>query len=561
MNILNTVLNNEFSLKYYGLGDIATNWHVGMLLEKNSEIINYLEQMTSEILSDDDFHDYLFISTLLKYQEVVSNLKNDSDKEILNSLIQCAIHTQNRYTRDLEQIYQLINRDYLSLLKKDTEDYNRHDFVDHVLVYIFKQHSRIEKKVFDYVEENYWGYILNEFETCINYYKGNIARIDLLLTKVYEFEKGKPYTNIDKFLINYKILPFVDIFTKHAIILADKAIALIKTINEDNYIEIYSFYEDIVKVAKKYNLIKQQNDLDASFIQIDQLKNSYFNKHGKVFKYEIPVKEMLDKLRYYLIEQALPTNIILLTLTHKKEKEKMKYVASINSAFEEPKSVFIDLVRHIGLGTNAQFTPSVQSNLRLIFGLQDSFLGALIQDNQLSAVLFDVLIKVLELICKKHNLDYEDLSTELNGIIDSIVYLGSIDETYPYYRTYCFGLSQTICSYIEKLLRKILVEEYDKEVIYLPEYYITLKDILDNQVIKDILGNELTSIIVFELHQITEYENGIQKKIGLNMRNRLMHNNDINFMTDINSALVVHLFDILIIIIHQLETNLIQIID
>ena len=113
----------------------------------------------------------------------------------------------------------------------------------------------------------------------------------------------------------------------------------------------------------------------------------------------------------------------------------------------------------------------------------------------------------------------------------------------------------------KKLLRKILVEEYDKEVIYLPEYHITLKDILDNQVIKGILGDDLTSIIVFELHQITEYENGIQKKIGLNMRNRLMHNNDVNFKTDINSALVVHLFDILIIIIHQLETNLIQIID
>ena len=47
MNILNTVLNNEFSLKYFGLGDMATNWHVGKLLEKNSEIINYLEQIAN----------------------------------------------------------------------------------------------------------------------------------------------------------------------------------------------------------------------------------------------------------------------------------------------------------------------------------------------------------------------------------------------------------------------------------------------------------------------------------------------------------------------------------
>ena len=184
--------------------------------------------------------------------------------------------------------------------------------------------------------------------------------------------------------------------------------------------------------------------------------------------------------------------------------------------------------------------------------------GNIIEDKELSELFFYNLTKVLEYISNDYNLDYKNLSIELNGIIDSIVYLFSIDNTYPFYRTFCFGLSQTICSYIEKILRKVYIEKFDDKVFYISESKLTLGSLLRDSRIEKILGDKFTSILMFEIHYILESDNGLEKKIGMNLRNKLMHNHDIDFMGEIHSGLVIHLFHILAIIIQQLEVTILK---
>ncbi|MCU0104422.1 hypothetical protein N7603_01975 [Acholeplasma vituli] len=558
MGMLELVFKSKFSLKYYGTNDIATGWHITTLLDNENMFKEYLTLSDYQIESEDNLRDYLTLSTICEYHEIVSQLKNDSDKPRLKEIIDLSKETLNKYEQPLNQIYDLINKSYHSLLIKDNDDFNRHEFYDIVLDYIYKQHDRVKRDVFLFIENEHWGYIINNFNNCLSYYKQHTNELDNLLQKIFFEEEKHPYSNLIELFSNYKIHFFQEVFKKYVNILCDKALSLLKSMNEDNYINVYAYSEDIIKLAKQYDLRKRLSDFDRLKPIIDKNYSAYMKKHGKVFEQKIPIKEVIDKLRDELNSQRVASNITILGLTHTRLKKAFGYEASINTVFDLPKSIIMDSIRHIGLESNSIFTPSVQNQIRWMFGFHDHILGVIINDKDLSNVLYNVTSKVLEMICKEYSLDYLDLNNELNGIIDSIVYLFSIDDNYPYYRTFCFGLSQNICSYIEKILRKVFMEKYDKEVLYIPESQVTLGKLLDSEPIINIFGKRLTSIIRYELHFIEENENGVRKIIGMNLRNKLMHNNDIDYVNEIHMGLVTHLFHLLLTIIHQLETTIIK---
>ena len=359
-------------------------------------------------------------------------------------------------------------------------------------------------------------------------------------------------------MIENKSTTFNDIFKTHAIYLTNKALTLSRSINDDNYLVIHSFYEDAYKLANHYDLGRQLREFEILKSVIENANDEYLAKHGSIIRYEFSTKEIIDELREKLLSQNVPINKVFLGLTHTKSKVDSKYEPAINSVFDYPKSVITDSIRHVGLESNHMFPPSVQMHLRSFFQLTDILVGNIIEDKELSELFFFNLTKVLEYISNDYNLDYKNLSIELNGIIDSIVYLFSIDNTYPFYRTFCFGLSQTICSYIEKILRKVYIEKFDDKVLYISESKLTLGSLLLDSTINKILGNKFTSILIFEIHYILERENGLEKKIGKNLRNKLMHNHDIDFMGEIHSGLVIHLFHILAIIIQQLEVTILK---
>jgi hypothetical protein len=561
MGMLEYVFNNKFSLKYFGINDMATGWHVSALFDNENLLKDYLILIDYRIKSEDNFRDYLTLVTICKYQDIVSQLTSENDKPKLQRIVNLSKEALEKYEQPLDQIYGFINNSYHSLLLKESEDYNRHEFYDIILDYVFKQHDRVKRDVFLLIEKEHWGYIINNFSICISYYKQNINELDNLLGIIFSEEEKHPFSNLVRFLSEYKMTVFFEVFKKYVNILSDKALSLLTTINEDNYINVYAYCEDVIKLAKQYDLKKTSSEFDRLMPTIDKTYNAYLKKHGKVFKQKIPIKEVIDKLREELSSQRVASNITMLGLTHTKLKNSYGYEASINTVFDLPKSPILDNIRHIGLESNTIFTASVQNHIRWMFGFSNHLFGVIISDKDLSGFLFDVVSKVLELISKDYSLDHLDLNNELNGIIDSIVYLFSIDETYPYYRTFCFGLSQNICSFIEKILRKVFMEKYDKDVLYIPESQVTLGKLLEAEPIVSILGERLTSIIRYELHFIEERKNGVSRFIGMNLRNKLMHNNDIDYMNEVHTGLVIHLFHILVIIIHQLETTIIKFIE
>src|SRR5690554_5160766 len=193
MAILKTILKNKFSLKYHGIGDWATAIYVGALLENTEAIIQYYNSINYVITSEDEFKDYLTLETIIKYQEIIENLKSESDKIKLQNLIENLTDCFKRYKNPLNQIYELINSQYLQLLDMKEDYYNKYEFIDIVLSYIFNQHDRINNDVFTFIEQEHWGYILQNFNKCTSYYKKNTKDLDELLETIYEHEKEYTY--------------------------------------------------------------------------------------------------------------------------------------------------------------------------------------------------------------------------------------------------------------------------------------------------------------------------------------------------------------------------------
>jgi len=436
---------------------------------------------------------------------------------------------------------------------------SNYEFVEIVLEYAYKQYDRVNRNVFEYIESTYWSYIINNFEKCKGYYTNHKVELDSVLRSVINREGEQPYSNVVQFLIENFSKSFKDIFEFHAIKLVNKALNLSRNIGVDNYLFVHSFYEDAYKLARRYTLGKQLREFEKLKISVEKAKDEYLTKHGSVIKHELTTKEIIDDFREKLISRKIPINIIFLGLTHVMSKAENKFEPAINSVFDFPKSVITDLVRHVGLESNQRFTPSIQMHLSHFFGYTDFLLGKIIRESDLSEHFFLTLSDVLQFVLDEYKLDCESLIDELNGIIDSIVFLFSIDKSYPFYRTFSYGLSQTICLYIEKILRKVYVEINVDDIFFKSESNLTLGNLLQDNRIKHLLGDTLTSIITFELLFFLEHEHGLERKVGMNHRNRLMHNYDIDYKQDIHIGLVLHLFHILVMIIHQLEVTLIKI--
>ena len=238
MGVLDHILNREFSIKYYGINDHITGWHINKLIENESKIKEYFEKKESIIKTKDDFYDYLTLVTIIRYQETVEYLRNDDLKPKIRSLIDFASEKLNSFEKPDSQIYELINNDFLLLLNDIDENGLTNEIVDIVLDYAFRQYDRVNREVFEYIENSHWIFILNNFDKCIGYYKNHKIELDSILRNIISNEGEHPYSNAIDFLIENKSTTFNDIFKTHAIYLANKALTLSRSINDDNYLVI-----------------------------------------------------------------------------------------------------------------------------------------------------------------------------------------------------------------------------------------------------------------------------------------------------------------------------------
>ena len=116
-----------------------------------------------------------------------------------------------------------------------------------------------------------------------------------------------------------------------------------------------------------------------------------------------------------------------------------------------------------------------------------------------------------------------------------------------------YGLSMLVVAYIEKLLRKYFMHVNSRDT-YINVKKYTLNMLLNEKGIQDVFGEHVSKVLEYQLTKKRTTD------IGLNYRNNLMHNSDINF-SEMNIGYPVRMFYCLIILLNVIGTNFITIND
>lgn len=166
-----------------------------------------------------------------------------------------------------------------------------------------------------------------------------------------------------------------------------------------------------------------------------------------------------------------------------------------------------------------------------------------------------LIVRLINTIFSTLFIEYseDEIKKDIKGIMYSIKncykeYKVKAERNYVYYIN-----SMYVISYIEKLLRKIYVAVYEKDV-YIDDNKITLGNILnekDKTKLELIIGKNLFKWIKYFLFNIES--SMFDDKIGYSYRNKMCHYRDIIAIEDLSNKIyydVIYLFFNLIIVIH-----------
>ena len=169
----------------------------------------------------------------------------------------------------------------------------------------------------------------------------------------------------------------------------------------------------------------------------------------------------------------------------------------------------------------------------------------------------ELIIRLINQIFLTLFIEYEDdeIRKDVKGVIYSIKncykkYHTKIERNYMYYIHASY-----IISYIEKLLRKLYVSIYEKE-IYMEDSKITLGNIFkqkDKSKLNILIGENLLKWTRYFLFNIDNTNNRFEEKIGYSYRNRICHYRDISAIDNTSYEIyyeVIYLFFNLIISLH-----------
>lgn len=285
--------------------------------------------------------------------------------------------------------------------------------------------------------------------------------------------------------------------------------------------------------------------LDSKLIDIS---NSYFEKHGHKFETE-PID--LHKAVVDLKDGKNPSIIKFLEFTHTFDRESKKFKPIYNNIMTEPKATF-DHINHIGIPEDEYFYPSRLTNLGMYFDIYTKYLLICFRDENLRDDIVANYYNILSNLVKEDILSEEDLEEYL-GMCNVFSSLLTINEEGNVKKSLSYGVSMLIVAYIEKFLRKYFTHLHTKET-YINVSRYTLNMLMNEQEIQNVFGEHVSKVLEYQLTKKRATD------IGLNLRNNLMHNIEIDFRS-MNIGYPVRVFYCLILLLNVIATKYIKIDD
>lgn len=523
--------NILFSLEYYGQNDYGTYWDITYVLDNREYFQNKLVICKlQKIDSISEYLDFLFLRKLVLFQEMISEIKNDEDKQVIKEIYMLAKEKCDHIENGL--VIQFINKNYEEIF---AEEYHKYLLPHITLDLIAKFQGGINNVVFEYLAQNYNYLLINKFHAFQKTFEKNSKLFELLFHKknLQEMQELGFNNILPIFALIWKgtnkqlkeiILPIVENIIsdiENQIKNLDESDYRNVLILESQFRYVYKFIAEIKH--PKANAFRKHNDWIESKLE-NELK-----EHGQKFSYELPIGKIIN-----YIKNLQNWKLQMISLTHKNKEKVSGYISHLSSPPMESHDI-IDIVSS-NIPSDDYFTRSHQYYLGMVMSLGAATISSIWHDKELFPNSLQWYNEFLNFISEQVggniNLseDLESLYIMLQTVILSDEAINR--DIVPL----CYGAAMFICALTEKLLRTLYIYLM-KDKLYVPLSSATLGTLLspNNQEMVNIFGEDHLKNLSFFFCTVGD------KKIGMNYRNALAHWIGLRDR-DVNSMLVAKLF-------------------
>lgn len=556
-NILETLSTDSF-YKYYGKGDLSTNLILSKIdADKDKILSHFNDSYDNDNIDINIFIDYIWIHYVLGFEEVLDEIKNNESFILMFDKLK-------QINFDIKNVNSFIKNEYKNILNKENCKNKLYcfDLLDFTIETIYKYFDYFDREVFEYIEKNLAYLIVRKIEVCENYYNRNPK----YFIDIFELENNKHLFEVQNINNTFENLSkskkeyIKSLLYQKAEEALKSVIKLAEEINEDNYLENFTWIERVL------DLIKNNNFKFLELYKIDELEEKlkitsekYFKKHGKQFSFgPINLKEMFDTFK----ERIKTENSFLtyLGLTHSYKKEYDKIVSNFVSIYNSEPAI-TDIIASVS-GTDDYFLSSRLMHLNFYIQLHVSMIYMLLNDDETEDFIFRMLVTQLNDIDTNEAEGKLELVSYFKGLYPTLKesILGQekdYDETYKFK---AISVSMVLISLIEKILRRVAIN-LSSNIRYYSIDDLNLGSLLrtKNSNGTDFKENTLLTVLDIELIRTLEYTliKTHDTNIGMNIRNNLMHNRNIKF-SELTNGFSAHIFLMFLSTVNGIYANYIN---
>ena len=538
MNILEKLNKNKeiYRFGFSGSDDFSTDFGLSELFDNIDDIENYFKSKDGTIINKDDFIDYLYLKKFNMFSEAKDRIL-DQYKEKFNTCISLINQFYLKYNNK-SSLIKYLQKDAINILETE-----KHNIRIEVFDLCFRYHTACQE-VIRYIAKSKTYLIINNFDTV----KDIILKYDDVCKELldknhfHEFKQFmlKNYFPMVKFFIDkQKHKQLTDEIIDEIINYSSE---IFNSINDDNYLHYDILYSDICHFLKS---IKRSEyvSLEENLSRFDDIKNSYFLKHGQEISFQIPIEELLSPFKNDKNSLQLKFH----QLTHMYNKETRNVESIFTNIAHERKPRLIDAICATSMPIDDYFTISLQDDLRMMDCCYITCLQYFMCKERIGD-LIAIMAAITQKICEYYKLDFKELEleTDFNILLNMFNNLFYTNNNEFLVKGLCFSISMFEMALIEKVLRNIYIVLNDEN--YIKNDWASLGHLLnvDNQTMVNLLGLDNVKILSYYLIKC--------KDIGFNYRNNFAHYKNIK-SDDFNYATTLKITQILICIINQLSLN------
>ena len=515
-------INIPLSLRIFEPSDLATGWEVESIVG-NPDIFEdlYEKYPLNKIENFDDYYLYLLSLKLQSLSKVIPILAHEEHKikiKALSTAAEDALRAINPGS-----VIKFINKEIDKIFSAEIAE---HDIRIVTLDLIAKYNTGISKETFSYLCEHFGYLLIDRFDDFESVFEREPDLFDVL------FPSGKlddisPYRFEDVLCIWQHINQkgksnLKDSVTRKIPIIFDDVVSLSNSATIDNIIRIEP------KVRKFYQFLQMiKSPLANQFAQYAKKTEDLLSKNimeqGHLFKYEIPVKKIVERLQSIEAwEQRM------LYITHDFVEDGQISAVSRLNKMSKPISSTIDLVS-TNIPTDDYYTMSHQQMLGITASIGIGTIFGILSNQTACEDYFSLVLSAIKFISEQLNIAEEGLEQDTEQILTMVqLMIDNHDADKKIVHSLCYGAAMFICAFIEKFLR-LFYFSMVKDRQYVPSNIATLGDLLNenNKDILSVFGESHIKNLTFFLMQT------LQKHIGYNIRNNLAHwsNLSVNILT------------------------------